>query len=113
MNNKLNRILSIVALVFMGIFTVALILFFIDPYMAGGVIAMITLVSGFFGIGLFFTIKILMKEKTHGLAGFVDNDEPDQDGELDGKQSDNDGENALQDAVNDGEQSDQDGEQNA
>lgn len=87
-NNKLYRILSIIALVFVGIFSVALILFFIDPYMLDGIIAFICLVSGFVGLTLFIILKLLMREPTNGLAGYVDSngdDGLDEDEESEGE----------------------------
>lgn len=62
MSDKTKKILAIIALVFVGIFTVAFVVFLVDPYMFGGVVAYITLVSGVVGIGLFFVIKAFSKK---------------------------------------------------
>ena len=69
MNKKFIRVLSIVALVFMGIFTVALIAFFSTASWPGGessdlsvIFSIILAVSGVIGIALFFAVKLLTRE---------------------------------------------------
>ena len=57
MNDKTKRILAIIALVFMGVFTVAFVAFLINPKMLGGVVAFVALFSGVIGVGLFLVIK--------------------------------------------------------
>ncbi|MDR2202514.1 MAG: hypothetical protein LBP26_07170 [Clostridiales bacterium] len=64
MSTKAKRILAIIALGFMAVFTVSFVAFLIDPKMLNGVIAFVALFSGVFGIGLFFVIKGLSAEKT-------------------------------------------------
>ena len=77
MSDKTKKILAIIALVFVGIFTVAFVVFLVDPYMFGGVVAYITLVSGVVGIGLFFVIKAFSKKGGEA----EETDEPETDGE--------------------------------
>ena len=63
MNQKGIRILSIIALIFMAVFSVALILFFIDFDMGNGFVAGLAMVSGISGISLYFLVKYLKREK--------------------------------------------------
>ncbi len=63
MSRKVKQILAIIALVFMGIFTVTFVMFLYNPRMFGGVLAFIVFASGVLGIGLFVTIKAADKEK--------------------------------------------------
>jgi len=68
-HKKATRILAIVALVFMGIFTVSLVVFFAANSWTGGeqpvvaaISAVVLAVSGILGIGLFFLVKALTRE---------------------------------------------------
>lgn len=60
---KLRRILAIVALVFMAIFTVTLIITFVNPKLLNGAFGYAALISGLLGIGLFLIVRFLLKEK--------------------------------------------------
>ena len=60
---KLRQALAIVALVFMGIFTVTFVITLVDPTMYNGVFGYISLVSVLLGVGLYLVIKFLLKEK--------------------------------------------------
>jgi hypothetical protein len=81
MSNKTKRILAITALVFMSIFSVSFIMFLIKPDMFGGAIAFITLFSGVIGIGLFFVIKGLTKDKSDAGTPESDGGEAESDGD--------------------------------
>ena len=59
MNKKLRKAVSIIALVFMGLFTVSLVLCLIDINMLpNGGIGFIALFTGFLGISLFFVLYV-------------------------------------------------------
>ena len=58
MSKKLKKIIAIIALVFMALFTVSLILTFYDRTLFNGAIGFFTLFTGGVGIALFFTIKL-------------------------------------------------------
>lgn len=62
-NKKLRRVLAIVALVFMAIFTVTLVITFYDPKLYHGAFSYAALISGLLGIGLFLIVRFLLKEK--------------------------------------------------
>lgn len=57
MSKKLKQIVAIIALIFMGIFTVSFILWLINSNFLNGQIGFLTLFSGGIGIALFFVIK--------------------------------------------------------
>ena len=59
--NKTRRILAIIALVFMAIFSVTLVLTFVSPDMWNGAVAYAALVSGLLGVGLFLVLRFLLK----------------------------------------------------
>ena len=63
-NNKLRRVLAIVALVFMAIFTVTFVITLVSPKLYHGAFSYAALVSGLLGIGLFLVIRFALKEKT-------------------------------------------------
>ena len=60
MKEKAAKIIAIIALVFMGIFTITLIMVFVD--FGGTVTTVLTFVCGGIGIALFFVMKFLMKK---------------------------------------------------
>ena len=62
MSEKARRIIAIIALVFMGIFSISIVLYLLDKNMLGGVVALVTLISGGIGFFLFLMVK-LMKGK--------------------------------------------------
>ena len=57
MKDKSARILAIVALVFIGIFSVTLVLTLVDYHMLNNSIGFISLGSGVFGLVIFFALK--------------------------------------------------------
>ena len=57
MKDKTARILAIIALVFIGICSVAIVMTIIDHRMLGGSIGFIALGSGVFGLVIFFALK--------------------------------------------------------
>lgn len=61
---KLRQALAVVALVFMGIFTVTFVITLVDHTMYNGVFGYISLVSVLLGVGLFLIIKYVLKDKT-------------------------------------------------
>lgn len=63
MNTKLRKTLAIVALVFMAIFSVTLVIVFVNPDLCNGAFRYAALVSGLLGVGLFLIIKFVLKEK--------------------------------------------------
>lgn len=64
MNKKSLRIIAIIGLAFMGIFTVSFIMFLVNPNMWNGVVAFIALFSGVFGAGIFFLVMHYKKKLT-------------------------------------------------
>ncbi len=73
--NKTRRILAIIALFFMAIFSVTLVLTFVSPDMWNGAVAYAALVSGLLGAGLFLVLRFLLKPE-----------ESNPDGEREGEQ---------------------------
>ncbi len=63
MSERTKRILAVIALVFMGVFTVTFVVFLVTR---GNIEAFITLFSGVIGIGLFFVIKMFSKKEPTG-----------------------------------------------
>ena len=57
MKDRTARILAVIALVFMGIFSVALVMTIIDYRMLGGSIGFIALSTGVFAIVIFLALK--------------------------------------------------------
>ena len=58
MNRKFRKAMAIVSLIFMALFTVALILSLVNPKMFNGSIGYIALFTGFIGLSVFFVIKL-------------------------------------------------------
>ena len=56
MSKKLRRIIAIIALVFMAVFTVSLVAYFVDKTLLNGAIGFLTLFSGGIGLALFLVI---------------------------------------------------------
>ena len=76
--NKTRRILAVIALVFMAIFSVTLVLTFVSPGMWNVAVAYAALVSGLLGVGLFLVLRFLLKpEESEPDGGEMD----EQDGE--------------------------------
>lgn len=64
MSEKAIRILAIIALVFVGIFSVSFVLYLLDKDMLGGAVALITLISGGVGFFLFLMVKFLARKQS-------------------------------------------------
>ncbi|MBR6773642.1 MAG: hypothetical protein IKM16_03135 [Clostridia bacterium] len=64
MSEKAIRILAIIALVFVGIFSVSFVLYLLDKDMLGGAVALITLISGGVGFFLFLTVKFMARKQS-------------------------------------------------
>lgn len=62
--NKTRRILAVIALVFMAIFSVTLVMTFVSPGMWNGAVGYMALISGLLGIGLFLVIRFVLKDET-------------------------------------------------
>lgn len=58
MNKKFVKVLAIIALVFVALFSVALVLTLLDKTMFNGAIGYFTLVCGVVGVGLFFVVRV-------------------------------------------------------
>ena len=58
MGKKSKRILAIVALVFIGLFTVSFVAFLVDKTLFNGAIGFFALFTGGVGLALFFVIKL-------------------------------------------------------
>ena len=61
---KTRRILAVIALVFMLIFSVSLVIVLASSAMAKHAVGWIALVSGLTGVGLFLVVRFVLKEKT-------------------------------------------------
>ena len=68
MNKKLRRIIAIIALVFMAIFSVSLVAYFVDRTLLSGMIGIITLFSGGIGLALFLVVW-MSRDKDGGENG--------------------------------------------
>ena len=77
MSEKTKRILAIIALVFMGVFTVSFIVFLVTR---GNVVAFVALFSGVVGLCLFLVIRMFSKkqEEAADFNGDSDADEPEE-----------------------------------
>ena len=64
MSEKAIRILAIIALVFVGIFSVSFVLYLLDKDMLGGAVALITLISGGVGFFLFLMVKFMARKQS-------------------------------------------------
>lgn len=58
MSKRLKRIIAIIALVFVGVFTASLVAFLADRTLFNGAIGFLALFSGGIGLALFLTIKL-------------------------------------------------------
>lgn len=58
MNKRFVKVLAVIALIFIVLFSVALVLTLLDKTMFNGAIGYFALVSGVVGIGLFFVVRI-------------------------------------------------------
>lgn len=76
MSKKLKRIIAIIALVFMGVFTVSLVCVLIDRTLLNGQIGFLALFSGAVGIGLFFVARFTKDAaEPDGADGETDSDD--------------------------------------
>jgi len=58
---KVNRILAIIALVFVGIFSVSLIMFLFNQAWWNGLFFLLPVISGLIGITMFVIVTVLKK----------------------------------------------------
>ena len=58
MDKKLKRIIAIIALVFVGIFSVSFVAYLLDSTLLNGAIGLLAAISGGTGLALFFVIKL-------------------------------------------------------
>ena len=79
MSEKAIRILAIIALVFVGIFSVSFVLYLLDKDMLGGAVALITLISGGVGFFLFLMVKFMARKQ---LPDEVEEGEDEKDEEV-------------------------------
>ncbi len=88
MHSKKARVLAIVALCFVAVFTVSLILLFID--LDNRVYMGLTLSSGLVGLILFFIVRAITKERKY----LVTEEAPEPEGEGDGSEPEDTAEGA-------------------
>ena len=74
MSEKAIRILAIIALVFVGIFSVSFVLYLLDKDMLGGAVALVTLISGGVGFFLFLMVKFMAKKQAPDIVEESDNE---------------------------------------
>ena len=74
MSEKVIRILAIIALVFVGIFSVSFVLYLLDKDMLGGAVALVTLISGGVGFFLFLMVKFMAKKQAPDVVEESDNE---------------------------------------
>jgi hypothetical protein len=74
MSEKAIRILAIIALVFVGIFSVSFVLYLLDKDMLGGAVALVTLISGGVGFFLFLMVKFMAKKQAPDVVEESDNE---------------------------------------
>ena len=88
--DKTRRILAIVALVFMAIFTVTFIIVLVSPDILNGAVGYIALISALMGAGFFIVVKFVLKDPPEYLPGDESGDEADDTdaSEKDGGDSD-------------------------
>ena len=93
MNGKLRRVIAIIALVFMAIFSVSLVLYLLDKTLFNGAIGIFTLFFGGVGIALFVVLK-LSRDNIQEIIdkAKLDEDEPTQE-ETAGEKTDENSEN--------------------
>jgi hypothetical protein len=74
MSEEVIRILTIIALVFVGIFSVSFVLYLLDKDMLGGAVALVTLISGGVGFFLFLMVKFMAKKQAPDVVEESDNE---------------------------------------
>lgn len=72
MSKKTKKILAIIALVFIGLFTVSFVAFLVDRTLFNGAIGFLALFTGGIGLALFLAIKLSRSNLP------TDNDEPEE-----------------------------------
>ena len=80
MSRKFKRVLAIIALVFIGLFTVSFVAFLVDKTLFNGSIGFFALFTGAVGLALFFVIK-LSRDNTDYAQNHDTSDESDNDKE--------------------------------
>lgn len=85
MKPKLRRIIAIIALVFVGLFSVTLIAYLADKTLFNGAIGYFALACGAVGLALFFVLKLSKdySEEDSALKKLVDGDETDETADCD------------------------------
>lgn len=85
MSNKVRRVLAIIGLICMAIFSVSLVVVLADRTLLGGAFGYLALASGLLGIALFLVVKFLVKEQ--GAPAYLptpdDKEDESEDGESD------------------------------
>lgn len=77
MKPKLKRVIAVIALVFIGLFTVSLVAFFANKSLFNGALGYFAIGSGAVGLALFFVIKLSREypEEESELKKILDADE--------------------------------------
>lgn len=87
MGKKQKRIIAIIALVFLAVFTVSFVVFLFDRTLLNGAIGFLALFSGGIGLALFLVIR-LSRDNTDDIPGVnLSEDKPE---EKDGDKTDED-----------------------
>lgn len=61
---KTRRVLAVIALVFMAVFSVTLVIVFVSPTLLNGAFGYMALISGLLGIGIFLLLRYVIKDDT-------------------------------------------------
>ena len=77
MDNKLKRIIAIIALVFVGIFSISFVAYLLDDTLLNGAIGLLATISGGTGLALFIVIK-LSRDNTDEIVDAVKEDEEEE-----------------------------------
>ena len=82
MNPKLKRVIAIIALVFVGLFTVSFVAFLVNKQLFNGALGYFAGGCGAVGLALFFVIKLSREypEEESELKKILDKDEGDESG---------------------------------
>ena len=91
MDKKLKRVIAIIALVFVGIFSVSFVAYLLDQTLLNGAIGLLSAVSGGTGLALFIVIK-LSRDNTDEIVDAVKDktdEEEKSEGESETKEEEN------------------------
>ncbi len=75
MDKKLKRVIAIIALVFVGIFSVSFVAYLLDQTLLNGAIGLLAAISGGTGLALFLVIK-LSRDNTDEIVDEVKDETP-------------------------------------